>query len=74
MGCFDTVKVSCPNCGKENRIQSKAGDCLLDEYDLDIAPDVIKADLNGEFMTCNNEKCQAKFKIVTRVDCHVEFR
>lgn len=52
MGCFDTVLVNCPGCGKSNEIQSKAGDCILKTFGIDDAPDVIKADLNGEEIEC----------------------
>lgn len=31
MGMFDTVIVTCPLCGADNEVQSKAGECNLDQ-------------------------------------------
>ena len=71
MGCFDTILVNCPGCGKSNEIQSKAGNCLLDTFELDKAPDVIKSDLNGERIVCKT--CGAVYRIVTSTESHVVF-
>lgn len=71
MGCFDTVLVNCPGCGKSNEIQSKAGDCILQTFLLDDAPDVIKSDLNGEEIEC--QQCGAVYRIVTKTETHVIF-
>jgi len=46
MGCYDTVKVPCPNCGTTNDFQSKGGDCLMRSYTLDNAPDDVLSDVN----------------------------
>ena len=46
MGCFDTLTVRCP-CGGEIKLQSKAGDCTLSEYDLSDVPVEILGALNG---------------------------
>ena len=48
MGMFDTVHFSCPKCNKINSIQSKAGDCMLDNYTLINAPLSILASLVEE--------------------------
>ena len=54
MGCFDSIRLKCPECKTECEVQSKAGRCLLDDYtgDFDV-PLVIAADVHGEFITCN---------------------
>lgn len=46
MGCYDTVWVKCPKCGIENSFQSKSGECLLDDYDLENCPDDVMANVN----------------------------
>lgn len=45
MGCFDSVWVACPRCGKKEEYQSKAGVCDMSHYDLSTAPDNILADI-----------------------------
>ena len=52
MGCFDTVKFKCPNCGANMEEQSKAGDCYLKDYNMHSVPIVIAEDLSGESITC----------------------
>ncbi len=46
MGMFDSITVSCPSCGKEQRTQSKSGPCRLDDYELDTAPINVLLDAN----------------------------
>ena len=46
MGCFDTVIVPCPKCGKEEQFQSKSGGCFLQEVDLSSCPNDILQDVN----------------------------
>lgn len=64
MGMFDSVYVSCPNCGSANEFQSKAGDCLLKDYSLDNAPPEILLDLKGQIQTCFN--CKKSIGIVVQ--------
>lgn len=45
MGMYDTVWVKCPHCGKRTDMQSKSGDCCLDNYELKDAPIEVVADL-----------------------------
>jgi len=56
MGMFDSVIVYCPNCGQANEFQSKAGECLLNEYSLNNAPPEILLDLKDEKQIC--PKCK----------------
>ena len=50
MGMFDTVRITCPHCGKTHHEQTKSGPCVLDEVDLtDADPTMISglADSRG---------------------------
>lgn len=46
MGVYDSVWVNCPKCGTENEFQTKSGDCLLENYNLENCPDDVLADVN----------------------------
>ena len=46
MGMYDTVMVPCPTCGEPAEFQSKSGDCKLDTYTLEDAPDDVLDDVN----------------------------
>lgn len=46
MGCFDSVLVPCPRCGRKNEFQSKSGRCCLDVYELADAPSDVLKDVN----------------------------
>lgn len=46
MGCYDTVVVNCPKCGREHYLQSKGGECLLKEYTLKNCPVDVLSDVN----------------------------
>lgn len=46
MGMFDSVWVKCPNCGDENEFQSKSGECVLANYDLDNCPADVLENVN----------------------------
>ena len=52
MGMFDSVFVRCPKCSNKIEFQSKAGDCFCYKYTLYDCPDIIAADLNGEYEYC----------------------
>lgn len=73
MGVFDSVYVPCPGCGKRHELQSKAGECCLDCFDLDNAPAVILADLGthpDEEYTC--DVCGCEFRLRAVVTATVE--
>ena len=60
MGCYDSVWVTCPGCGKECELQSKADECLLRSYTLrDDIPESILDDLTHETYYC--QKCRMPF-------------
>jgi hypothetical protein len=43
---YDSVWVECPKCGQANEFQSKGGDCLLNNYNLQKCPDDVMSDIN----------------------------
>jgi len=51
MGMFDTVFIYCPHCSMDTRVQSKAGDCVLNNFDNMKRP-----------MKC--EHCEGMFTVV----------
>jgi hypothetical protein len=62
VGMYDTVMVPCPQCGALSEFQSKSGNCKLDEYTLDEAPDVVLLDVNRHAPhTC--AKCGVRFGV-----------
>ena len=54
MGLYDTVYMRCTNCGNKMGIQSKAGECDLNEYQLHDVPPAIAGSLVGEVIKCEN--------------------
>lgn len=66
MGCFESVYVTCESCGERVEFQSKAGPCMMGEYDIadnDIPP-VVAGDLDGEAKDCS---CGMTIRIKTIV-------
>jgi len=62
MGMFDTVNIPCPKCKTLNEFQSKGGDCLLQTYTLEDAPNDVLLDVNRHApIICR--KCKTKYKI-----------
>lgn len=49
---FDSVYVECPQCNKKQEVQSKAGDCILAEYDRYNAPVEIMKDIDESIINC----------------------
>lgn len=67
MGMFDTVFVPCPKCGLYYPAQSKGGDCMLDTYELDDAPNDVLSDVNRHApFKC--EQCGSEFEVKIRID------
>ena len=67
MGMFDTVVAKCPACGGEVAFQSKGGDCTLDRYDLEDAPQDVLSDTHrlGRHTECDD--CGRGYKIEVKV-------
>ena len=62
MGLFDRVYIHCPQCGKRLEFQSKAGRCVLAEYDEDCVPVVIAKSISGDVEEC--PRCGTRVKAV----------
>jgi phage FluMu protein Com len=60
VGMYDTVLVPCPTCEELAEFQSKSGDCKLEEFTLDEAPDVVLLDVNRHAPT-RCQKCKTIF-------------
>jgi len=46
MGCFDEVRIACPQCGTITYAQSKGGSCSMSRYDLKDCPEDVLTDVN----------------------------
>ena len=73
MGMFDSIKVLCPWCNSENLLQSKGGDCFLETYSLDTAPQDVLSDINRhaphKCKSCNKGfDVQLKATVIPRDD------
>jgi len=66
MGMYDTIYVPCPKCGEKEGFQTKGGECLLREYDLDKAPSDALSDVNRH-APCQCQKCGTWFMVDIRV-------
>jgi hypothetical protein len=63
MGCFDTVRVPCPQCGARQEAQSKGGECSLSTFELENAPADVLSDVNRHApFTCDG--CGTLFKVL----------
>lgn len=61
MGCFDTILVPCPKCGLLYPAQSKGGNCTLERYSFEDAPEDVMSNVNRHApFTCD---CGAVFKV-----------
>lgn len=46
MGCYDSIKFYCPNCGNKILAQSKSGDCILSVFSYLAVPKSVSFDVN----------------------------
>lgn len=65
MGMFDSVIGKCPHCGEKVEMQSKAGVCNMEEYNIRQVPVVIAEDLNKTKAKYNTtcEHCSKRFTL-----------
>lgn len=63
MGMYDTVIIPCPKCGAPVGIQSKTGECLLGQFNVDTAPEAVLSGLDHDYLD-QCDKCQAYLKCV----------
>lgn len=61
MGMFDRILFTCPNCQATIEEQSKAGDCLLIDYNQNAVPLQIAGDIVDSELYC--ESCKETFVI-----------
>jgi uncharacterized protein YbaR (Trm112 family) len=61
MGMFDRIWFTCPNCRELIEEQSKAGDCLLRDYDQKAVPLPIAGAIVDSELYCNS--CKETFVI-----------
>ena len=64
MGLYDSVYITCPECGHKNEIQSKQDVCQLAKYDfscIEEIPESILEEINSTVHKCNN--CMSLFGI-----------
>lgn len=60
MGMYDTVYAQCPKCMSTLEWQSKAGDCVLEQFNKASVPYKIAKALDGKIKTCS---CGVKLSI-----------
>ncbi len=60
MGMFDRVLIPCKNCNNPLEFQTKAGECLLIDYEIFEIPVEIAIGLNGD-----SEKCEVCGEVTT---------
>jgi len=75
MGMYDEVFVRCPHCNEPNRLQSKAGECILGSFVLDDAPPRILKDLevsNPHYCEFCNKEYSIMVKRVTSFHAEVK--
>ncbi len=61
---FDYIYYNCPHCNKRIEDQSKAGDCNLNQYDLENAPPEVLRSVTGDH-TC--PACDEVFTIESTI-------
>ncbi len=61
MGMFDSVMVACPDCHNPVEFQSKSGDCTLQTYCLEDAPDRVLDGIYGDIEHCS--ECRTTFGV-----------
>jgi len=70
MGCYDTVIVPCPLCGRGYGAQSKGGECELATYTIENAPGDVVSDINRHApFEC---ECGAEFVVRVQYLINVE--
>jgi hypothetical protein len=67
MGMYDTIHIPCPKCQTPVDIQSKGGECLLNNYTLDTAPVDVLLGLMDRGYIDQCDKCKAYLKPVVEV-------
>lgn len=67
MGMFDRVWATCPECHSRIELQSKGGECNLDEYEIEEPlPCGVAGGIVGDKVVCPNPQCHTEFKVKVR--------
>lgn len=70
MGAFNTVTIPCPKCGREEKVQSKAGDCTMTTQSYR------NADVDDMVAVAKNEfqcpDCGTHFRLQLVLNAYVE--
>jgi hypothetical protein len=53
MGCFNTINIDCPNCGKTHHFQSKSGSCELQTWSISAMPPEDISGIVGDTVVCS---------------------
>ena len=62
MGMYDSYTTKCPKCDAELEIQSKSGECMLNNYtSKDLTP-MVACGFDGVIIEC--QFCQTNFKVI----------
>jgi hypothetical protein len=65
MGLYDIVRLPCPRCGEIFEAQSKGGNCILSDYELEECPQNVLLDVNRNApFIC--PKCDSIFEVELR--------
>ncbi len=74
MGMYDTLRFTCPACGERTSQQSKAGPCVLGEYELSDAPLPVIADIHqdGEREELYCEHCHKRLRLSVKLAASVQ--
>ena len=52
MGMFNSIYVKCPECRERVEFQTKSGSCLLNNWDLEDAPNIEVEGILGDSWRC----------------------
>lgn len=76
MGMYDTVHFDCPHCGMDAEIQTKAGPCHLNDYQLADVPESVAEALvecdGRNYKTCY--RCGVSLEFVAKVSVQITVR
>ena len=65
MGCYNTIRIECPNCRTLVEMQSKGGSCRLKVYDGCHVPVADALALDGQRVTCPG--CNSERVVIPRM-------
>jgi len=74
MGMFDRIWITCPNCQKDVEFKSKAGECVLHDYnELTITPGIAD-DIKNDAEMCENcgELVKLHVRLTSCVEAYIE--